>query len=195
MKEVLLLGDSIRMFYQKRVEELLGEKYHVSAPEENGRFAAYTFNSLRMWLPEFPKPDIIHWNNGLWDTAILYAEDGCFTPVDEYIRWLERTLRKLRTTGAQIIFATTTPILDAGSAEDNTGTGAGITYNDAWVRAYNEAAGKVMAEEGVPVNDLYALCKEDKNYYKCADMLHLTEEGYRRCAEQAAAMILKELGE
>ena len=71
MKEVLLLGDSIRMFYQERVKELLGEEYNVSAPEENCRFSMYTLNSLRTWLPGFPKPDIIHWNNGLWDTAIL----------------------------------------------------------------------------------------------------------------------------
>ena len=52
-----------------------------------------------------------------------------------------------------------------------------------------------MAEENIPVNALYALCKEDEHYYKCPDMLHLTEEGYRKCAKQAADMILKELGE
>lgn len=52
-----------------------------------------------------------------------------------------------------------------------------------------------MAEENIPVNDLYALCKEGEHYYKCPDMLHLTEEGYRKCAKRRADMILKELGE
>lgn len=70
-----------------------------------------------------------------------------------------------------------------------------INYNNEWVELYNNAAKKLMAEENIPVNDLYALCKEDEHYYKCPDMLHLTEEGYRKCAKQAADMILKELGE
>ena len=70
-----------------------------------------------------------------------------------------------------------------------------INYNNEWVELYNNAAKKLMAEENIPVNDLYALCKEGEHYYKCPDMLHLTEEGYRKCAKQAADMILKELGE
>ena len=36
------------------------------------------------------------------------------------------------------------------------------------------------------VNDLYAQMLKGDNFYKCEDMLHLTEEGYRICAEQAA---------
>ena len=51
----------------------------------------------------------------------------------------------------------------------------------------------MLAEEGVPINDLYTFCKEDENYYKCEDKLHLTKEGYRRCAEQIADIVLKEL--
>ena len=95
-----------------------------------------------------------------------------------------------------MIFATTTPILTPGTAADNTGTEAdSIHYNDAWVRRYNAAATALMAEENVTVNDLYALCREDANCYKCADMLHLTEEGYRKCAAQAAKYILEALGE
>jgi len=50
-----------------------------------------------------------------------------------------------------------------------------------------------MEQEGVPVNDLCALCEKDPYYYKCPDLLHLTEEGYRRCAEQAAEFIRREL--
>ena len=72
MREILLLGDSIRMACQRAIREKLGDEYNVSFPNENCRFAAYTRNSLRLWLPEFPKPDIIHWNNGLWDVARVY---------------------------------------------------------------------------------------------------------------------------
>ena len=41
MKNVLLIGDSIRLGYQKRVGELLGPNVKIYAPEENCRFAKY----------------------------------------------------------------------------------------------------------------------------------------------------------
>jgi lysophospholipase L1-like esterase len=196
MKKVLLLGDSIRINYQDLVKEKLEGRAEVVSPESNCAFAKYTLCCLGGWLRELGTPDIVHWNNGYWDMNIEAPMETALYPVDEYSYLLRRIVREIRKNGAKVIFATTTPILDAGTAADNTGTGAlSISYNDTWVREYNEAAKKVMAEENVPVNDLYALCKEDKNYYKCPDMLHLTEEGYRRCAEQAVEMILKELEE
>lgn len=197
MKKVLLLGDSIRMGYDDYVKELLLGKCEVYYDaNDNGRFAAYTLWQMNQMFRLHGPFDIVHWNNGYWDMNIEAPMETALYPVDEYSYLLRRIIKEIRKNGAKVIFATTTPILDAGTAADNTGTGAlSISYNDTWVREYNEAAKKVMAEENVPVNDLYALCKEDKNYYKCPDMLHLTEEGYRRCAEQAVEMILKELEE
>ena len=181
-----MLGDSIRMFYQDRVKELLGKEYNVSAPEENCRFAAYTLNSLRMWLPAFPKPDIIHWNNGLWDTAVLYAEDGCFTPLDEYIRSLERILRKLRTTGAEIIFATTTP---THPGKVNWTGDMPPKHDNADIRRYNEAAVELMRREGIPVNDLYALVCDDIENYVCEDWIHPSPDGIETLAQAVAQRI------
>ena len=109
---ILLIGDSIRMFYQNAVKEKLGEEYTVYGPGENCRFSSYVLNSLRFWLEEFPTPDIIHWNAGLWDTAILYKEDGCFIGIDEYVACMKKILRVLKSTGAKIIFATITPVHD-----------------------------------------------------------------------------------
>ena len=186
MKQVLLLGDSIRMFYQKRVSELLGEDYQVSAPDENGRFAAYTFNSLRLWLPQFPKPDIIHWNNGLWDTAVLYEEDGCFTPLDEYIRTLERILRQLRKTGAQIVFATTTPTHPQKAFLT---TDMPPRHVNADICRYNEAAVQLMQREGVPVNDLHALVCGDIEGYISDDWIHPAPDGAEILAQAVAAKI------
>ena len=48
-----------------------------------------------------------------------------------------------------------------------------------------------MTELDVPVNDLYELCMEDDRRYKCEDLLHLSEEGSRRCAAQVADYIRK----
>ena len=54
MKQVLLLGDSIRMQYQPVVGKKLADIAEVSGPEDNGRWSGYTLNSLRFWLPHLP---------------------------------------------------------------------------------------------------------------------------------------------
>jgi lysophospholipase L1-like esterase len=50
-----------------------------------------------------------------------------------------------------------------------------------------------MADENIAVNDLYSLMLQGKDFYKCEDMVHLTEEGYKVCANQAARMIREKL--
>ena len=45
-KKVMLIGDSIRMLYQDKVVELLGDNYEVVWPYENGRFCKY---AKRTW--------------------------------------------------------------------------------------------------------------------------------------------------
>ena len=197
MKKVLLLGDSIRMGYEEYVKEYLDGQCQVYYDaQDNGRFAFYTLWQANQFFRHEGKFDVVHWNNGYWDMNIEPPMEEPLCPVEDYVHLLHRIIREIRRNGAKIIFATTTPILRSGSAADNTGTGAdAIAYNDQWVQTYNAAAVKVMEEEGVTVNDLYALCKEDPNYYKCEDLLHLTEEGYRRCARQTADLILRALEE
>ena len=82
MKKVLLIGDSITGGYTQKVTELLDGKYEVYKVPDNCRFSAYTLNCSRFWLgqqklPEIKfsleNPDIIHWNNGLWDCLHLDA--------------------------------------------------------------------------------------------------------------------------
>ena len=82
------------------------------------------------------------------------------------------------------------PILSKDAAEAFIEGGAAKSnYDSDWVVRYNTAAVAFMRREGVAVNDLYSLCLEDSHYYKCPDLLHLTEEGYRRCAGQTAQAI------
>ena len=196
MKKVLLLGDSIRMGYDDYVKEILQGKCEVYyAADENGRFSAFTLWQMNQMFRHYGPFDVVHWNNGYWDMNVEAPMQTALYPIEEYSYLLRRIVREIRANGAKVIFALTTPIAETGTAADNTGTGAlSLSYNDAWVKAYNEAAMKVMQEENVPVNDLYTLMKQDANCYKCEDKLHLTEEGYRLCAKQAAEMILKEIG-
>lgn len=194
MKKVLLLGDSIRMGYQGYIRELLKDKCEVYYDEaDNGRFTAYTLWQANQMFKNYGKFDVVHWNNGYWDMNVEAPMIDAMTPIDEYVHFLKRIIGEIRRNGAEIIFATTTPVLDKGSALDNTGIAMEISYDNDWVIQYNTAAKKLMAEENITVNDLYELMHKGKNYYKCPDRLHLTDEGYRLCAKQAVQLIEEKL--
>ena len=193
MKRVLLLGDSIRMGYDEYVKEILAGEFEVIYDDfDNGRFSAYTLWQANQAFKNQGRFDVVHWNNGYWDMNVEYPMTEAMHPVDEYVHFLSRILSQIRNNGAVPIFATTTPILSKEAAADVVREGIdSFKYDNEWVVKYNAAAVKFMQGEGVTVNDLYALCIKDKYYYKCPDLLHLTEEGYRRCAEQTASAIRK----
>ncbi len=192
MKKILLLGDSARMGYDDYVKENLKGKCEVCYSEDNGRFAAYTLWQANQMFKHYGPFDLVHWNNGYWDMNIEAPMTEAIHPIEEYLHFLRRIIHYVRSQGAKIIFATTDPILGDGSAPDPY-TGKTINYSNEWVKTYNAAAKLLMAQENVPVNDLYALCLEHPRYYKCDDLLHLTDEGNRRCAAQVAEMILANL--
>lgn len=191
MKKVLLLGDSIRMGYQQFVKEELAREYEVHYPEDNGRFAAYTLWQLNQELKWNPDIELVHFNNGYWDMNVEAPMTEAIHPLEEYVSFLRRIVTLCRQCGAKVVFATTVPILEAGAAGDNTGVQGTINYSNEWVKEYNAAATKLMAQLDVPVNDLYGLCMQDDRRYKCEDMLHLSEAGSRACAKQVAEFIRK----
>lgn len=183
MKKVLLLGDSIRMGYDSIVKEMLGDDYLVCyADDDNGRFTAYTLWQANQFFREYGHFDIVHWNNGYWDMHTEAPMTEPITPLCDYPYMLRRIIRLCRANCDRLIFATTLPV---PSADDMR------SYDNDTVLAYNNAALEVMRQEGVEVNDLYSLTAQKDDFYKCADRLHLTQEGYRVCAEQIVRMIRK----
>lgn len=188
---VLLLGDSIRMFYEKEVRALLGSEYEVFSPSENCRFSAYVLNSLRFWLNDFPNPDIIHFNAGLWDTAILYSEDGCFAGIDEYVCNMKRILRELKKTGAKIIFALSTPVSDK---KEKLPGPMPPTHKNTDIQSYNKAVLEAFKDEDILINDLFSVMYEKKEEYLCDDMIHPNDDGVKLLGKAVADMI-KSVGE
>ena len=90
MKKVTLLGDSIRLIgYGKKVPEFLGENYEVFQPDDNCRYAKYTLLGIETWGEDMAGSDVIHWNNGLWDTCDRFG-DGPFSGVEEYVENMVR---------------------------------------------------------------------------------------------------------
>ena len=193
MKKVLLLGDSIRMGYDEYVKELLSDEFEVVYDDaDNGRFAAYTLWQANQFFKNHGHFDVVHWNNGYWDMNIEAPMRSAIHPVGEYVHFLGRILAEIRENGAVPVFATTVPILSEEAAAEVIRDGvARFAYNNEWVTEYNAAAVAFMESEGVMINDLYSLCLQDRHFYKCPDLLHLTEEGYRRCAGQTAEAIRK----
>ena len=176
MKNVLLLGDSRRMGYEPFVRQMLEGKADVYGPQENGRGAGYTLNSLRFWLNDFPVPDVVHWNCGLWDLGDDYGLGRPFSLPEEYESAVERTVLVLRKLfpHAKIIFATTMPTTNPDTAG---------------IRAYNDIIRKVAEKENIPVDDLFATMHDKMITYDRGDHLHLNEEGNTIVAAQVTAAI------
>jgi lysophospholipase L1-like esterase len=186
--KVLLFGDSIRGSYQPLVTEMLSGEADVAAPAENGQFALYTLASLKRWLDALGRPDVVHWNNGLHDLARCVGRAPVQIPVEHYAANLRFILEKLRETGARVIWASTTKVRPPHPPRDPI-----FSWVDADVVEYNRAAAFLMREEGVPIDDLYAVIAEDPDRYLWEDGVHLSEAGKRRCAEAVAAVVRQEL--
>ena len=203
MKKVMLIGDSIRHGYQKQVQKELENEYEVWGHEDNCRFAKYTLNELGRMFSAFSAqekekkdsafmmpgaavgdetvyPDIIHWNNGLWDTSIVCKEDGPFTPIDEYISYMSKILRELRKITPNIIFATTTPVKPQNPNQKNE-----------IITEYNKHIIEFMKKEGVMINDLNEIVSRDLDKYLRGDNIHLSEDGAIACAKAVADCIRK----
>lgn len=179
MKKVVLLGDSIRLIgYGKKTEEVLrAEGVEVWQPEDNCRYAKYTLRMLFDVMKHIKDADVIHWNNGHWDT-IDYFGDGPFTSLEEYVANMTRIADILLETGAKLIFATSTPQHPDYSFNEN-----------ARIKAYNDAVVPELEKRGVLINDLNELMEGHEIDGILEDQVHLNELGIELCAEQVVRKI------
>lgn len=98
MKTVFLMGDSIRMGYDRYVRDALVDEAAVYYPSENCRFAQYTLRNAHEWIEKDCQPervDVVHWNAGLWDVLRLFGDEP-LTPIGQYASLLERIVLRLR---------------------------------------------------------------------------------------------------
>ena len=189
MARVMLLGDSIRRSYQALVTEALAREGHlVWGPDENGQFSLYTLASLPRWLAAFEKPDVVHWNNGLHDIGHNPNRAPVQMPIEVYAANLRFIGRQLRSTGARVVWATSTPVHPARPFRHDQ-----WAWRNGEIDAYNDAARKVMAEQRIPVNDLHAVVAADPDGLLSGDQLHLSEAGQVACADAVAAAVRRAL--
>ena len=193
LSRVLLLGDSISMGvgssgsyqgYEAPTQNLLKGKAKVYGISGNGGNTRFGLQNLPKWLGKEPW-DVIHFNWGLHD--IVRKPDGqCIVAVDEYERNLEEIVKRLKATGAALIWATTTPV-----PEKEANRAANRRNSD--VIAYNSAARRIMEEHHVAIDDLYAFALPRLNEIQQAEDVHFTFEGSAVLAKPVADSILAAL--
>lgn len=208
MKNVVLIGDSIRLGYEKEVRELLGDDVQVFSPKENCRYTKFTLWGMFSWMESWGSPhvDLIHWNTGIWDLHRCTADGLLFTPLEEYLEVNRRLAIQMESYTKNLIWAT---IIPGGPALDkkmpvnsliNTDASAPkvhlTDYMEPWnadVRRYNAAATELMQSRGIRVNDLYSVIDGHLDEYISEDGIHPSPAGYSVLARKVAQEIRRVL--
>lgn len=198
LPRVLLIGDSVSVAYTLMVRKELAGIANVHRVPANGGSTKTALGSygLVRWLPD-PKEkwDVIHFNHGLHDLSYRFADDrdkndkGEYAsptnggrpnvPLEQYEKNLRQIIARLKQTGAKLIFANTTPVPESDAAK----------YLKDSELAYNEAARRVMTEEGLQWNDLWALVKPRQADLQIPRNVHFMPSGSAVMAKQIAERI------
>ena len=153
MKNVLLVGDSICMGYNKAVKKTLEGKANVYFPADNCRFASYLLRYLHEYkaLMEDGDVDVLHWNAELWDCLRLFEEEP-HTPIDVYAYYIDRICMRIKKCfpNTKVIFATSTKVQSEKMPK-------GFKRYNEDIEKYNEVAVEIVKKYGFLVNDLYAV--------------------------------------
>lgn len=209
MKNLLLLGDSIRIGYCGFVREMLEGKANVFFPDDNCRFAQYTLRELQRWIVDYPEIDAVHWNNGLWDCAHLSISGGndgeaacltmkpanviadyrydneALTPPEVYEYMINRVVIRIKQLcpKAEIVFATSTPVIEEEATN--------IYRSNAEVDLYNDIARRVMKKHNIRVNELGEFAKTlSKSHHR--DWVHYNDDGNKLLAGKVIEFLEKE---
>ncbi len=186
LPNVLLIGDSISMLYTQKVRKHLSNLANVYRAPANCRSTRQTLEEIESYLGD-KKWDVIHFNWGIHDVTRV-GPDGQTdpegtpqVPLKAYRKNLQRLVRRLKATGAELVWGSTTPV-----ARD-----VGIRKN-ADIEACNEAARKIMERHYIPVNDLHKVVQQaGKKLWH--DGVHFGEEGSDILAREVAQKIVAQL--
>jgi hypothetical protein len=190
LPRVLLIGDSISIAYTIPLRKMLAGKANVHRIPTNGGPTTRGLELIDQWLGNTPW-DVIHFNWGLHDLKYIDPKGRLVAvdkgkqqvPIDQYERNLRQLVKRLKATGAKLIWCSTTPV-PVGAA--------GRVVGDA--ARYNAVAKRVMSQAGIPIDDLYHLSKPQLSDIQRSANVHFKPAGSEILAKQAAQVILKVLG-
>lgn len=190
MKNVLLIGDSIRMGYDKSVKKSLAGKANVIYPDENCKFASYLLRHFHEYHNgvKCENIDVIHWNTGLWDCLRLFEEEP-HTPIEIYAYYIERICKRIKKLypNAQVIFATSTSVLSEKMDRNFK------RYNEE-IEKYNEVARNIVVKYGFNINDLYKISTSLPEIAHSDSVHYYTQIGTQAFTNQVLEFIVPALG-
>ena len=173
LPRVLLVGDSICNGYNKEVcQELAGTAYVTFFATSKCVCDKSYLRSLALFLDEADYA-VVHFNNGLhslssdrqdWETCLRAA-----------IKLLKEKGR-----GAKVVWASSTPLKDPALT--------------AKAKELNAIAARVMAEEGVPTDDLFALMDPLDREANWSDTFHFKDGARKTQAKAVGDCVRKALG-
>jgi acyl-CoA thioesterase-1 len=183
LPRVLLIGDSISMYYTPEVRSQLRGKVNVYRVPDNGKSTLYGLKNIDYWLGD-GKWAVIHFNFGLHDIAVLPTTGKQQDSLADYEKNLRLLVKRLKATGAKLIWASTTPVPEGSR-----------NRHEADAAAYNAVAKKVMEENQIPINDLHAFvaAKPDKATMQWPANVHFRAEGSADLAGEVVKGILAAL--
>ena len=191
---VLIIGDSIYIGYTPFVRKFLKGKANVYRPmhmdvkPENCQGTTYGVKHIDRWI-KGKQWDVIHFNFGLHDIKHVHPVTGKNSKnpehphqanLNEYEVNLKEITGKLKSTGAKLIFATTTPYPD----EVN-----GPLRKPGMHEQYNEVAVKIMVRNNIAVNDLHAFVMPRMQKLQRPNNVHFTRKGSKALAKVVAEKI------
>jgi len=101
-------------------------------------------------------------------------------PIEQYGKNLRQLIARMKQTRAKLIFATTTPVPEYVQT---------VSRRAADVRVYNAVARKICEEEGVSIDDLYALALPRLVEIQFPNNVHFSPAGYEVLARHVAKNI------
>ena len=186
LPNILILGDSISIGYTPEVRRLLDGVADVFRPTTNCMYSGYGVLNVEEWIGTRTW-DVIHFNFGIWD--VQYMLDGEMVinlgeyrledlehrySTEQHIQNLGKILAALRQTDAELVWATTTPLISEGADTERL-----IDEN-------NQAALRLMEREGIMIDDLNTLATPNLKEWQLADGCHYNPLGYAELAKQVA---------
>ena len=187
MKDVVLIGDSIRIGYQQQVQRELEEFSRVWGPDQNGRTSRNVLDHLDEWVLS-REPDVVHVNAGIHDITRDPDSTTNRVMLEDYSQNVREILTTIQQkTRARLIWATMTPIIERPNNDHDDTPPARRTKD---VVAYNEVALELARTLAVEVDDLYAIAmKAGPEDILMPDGVHFTDEGSALLGKAVARLI------
>ena len=173
LPRVLLIGDSICNGYQAYVRDGLSETAYVSFCATSKCVTDKTYlRQLAFILDEYDYA-VIHFNNGLHSLA---------TNNQDWERGLRAAIKliKKKAPNAKIIWASSTPLK--------------LTNLTTKVKELNAIAARVMTENGIPTDDLFALMDPLDRDANWSDTYHFKENGQRMQGKAVVDSVMALIG-